>query len=101
MTASTTTNDLGIHFPSLDALRAAHGALLKQRRDGGGAPESISSQCVADIDDFIRRGQGTGALLDSEGDRQEAQSFLDYWATFSFRLGHEPPDPTLAEFDPS
>jgi len=90
------TNDVAERFPSLASLRAAHAELLKRHRESGDTPELL-----AEIEDFIRRGQATGALLDAEDDRWAGQSLLDYWATLLYRIGREPPDATLAEFDPS
>lgn len=83
-------------FPSFASLRAAHSELLKRHRQDGDTPETISA-----IENFIRRGQGAGALIDSDQDREAAQSLLDYWATRLYRTGQEPPEATLAEFDPS
>ena len=51
--------------------------------------------------DFIQRGRATGVLLDSSQDRRASQSLLDYWANALYRAGREPPDATLAEFDPA
>src|SRR5574341_1579194 len=90
-----TTSDATIRFPSLDSLRAAHTELLKDFRADGGTTEMI-----AKVEDFIRRGRATGALLNTDADRWAAQSQLDYWATQIYRPDYEPPDATLDEFDP-
>lgn len=82
-------------FPSLASLRAAHSELLKLHRERGNEPE-----IVAEIEQLIHKGQATGALLDSEDDRWAAQSLLDYWSSLLYRAGQEPPDATLADFDP-
>src|SRR5262249_40977830 len=42
-----------------------------------------------------------GALLDANEDRWVGQNMLNYWANTFYRAGFEPPDATLAEFDPS
>jgi len=49
---------------------------------------------------LIRRGQATGALLDENKDRWEAQSILDYWAAYLFRADRTTVDATLDDFDP-
>jgi WD40 repeat protein len=81
-------------FPSLAALRAAHNELLRSTRD--------NAALMAQLDDltaFIHRGAATGMLLEDEDDRTTAQSLLDYWSAAIYRVGQEPPDATLAEFD--
>jgi WD40 repeat protein/RecA/RadA recombinase len=83
-------------LPSVDALRAAHSQLLKRlRSDGGEQPEFWD-----DVATFIQRGRATGKVLDVDSDRWDSQSSLDYWSTLMFRVGRQPPDATLAEFDP-
>lgn len=88
-------NPVETTFPSFASLRLAHNKLLKRHRESGAAPES-----AAEIMAFMRGGQAAGALLDDENDRQAAQSLLDYWAVQLYRLGQEPPEAGLAEFDP-
>ena len=83
-------------YPSLPALRAAHGELVQRRRATGDTPELL-----ADVRAFIGRGEATGALLDAEEDRLAAQSLLDFWANVLLRGGEKPPDATLADFDPT
>jgi len=89
------TSDDEIRFPSLASLRSAHTELLREFRANGGTADIFSK-----IEIFIRRGRATGALLDTDADRWEAQSQLDYWATQVYQPGYEPPDSTLDEFDP-
>ncbi len=84
-----------LRYQSLASLRAAHNAVLKLHREQRETPEVLAA-----IADFIRRGKATGALMDSEADRWESQSLLDYWSTMVYRAGHAPPDATLDEFDP-
>lgn len=99
MTSTTTTSNPksdGDRFLSLASLRAAHSELLKLHREQGNEPEVL-----AEIEQFMNKGQATGALLDSEDDRWAAQSLLDYWSSLLYRAGQEPPDATLADFDPS
>jgi len=82
-------------YPSFDSLRKAHNDLLKQSR------ETKDTLDMADtITDFILRGKKSGALLDTEDERQSAQSLLDYWATRLYRVQEETPDASLDEFDP-
>jgi hypothetical protein len=82
-------------YPSFVALRAVHNALLKRRRQEGETTE-VASQ----VDAFIRRGQATGALLDNDDDREYSQGLLDYWSAMLHRAGCQPPEATLADFDP-
>lgn len=82
-------------FPSFAALRAAHSELLKRQR------EANASDTFAAVIEFMQRAQATGAWLDSEEDREAAQSLLDYWAAILYRAGYEPPEALLAEFDPA
>jgi WD40 repeat protein len=83
-------------FLSLEQLRAAHSRLLKRSRSEKGI-EKIRPEVTA----FIQRGKATGATLDDDTDRWSAQNLLDYWTTQFYRLGYEPPDATLDEFDPN
>jgi uncharacterized protein YkwD len=95
-TAPLTQTDDALRFPSLASLRAAHSELLKRSRVSGDTPDTIAA-----IQDFIRRGRATGALLDAEADRWTAQTQLDYWGTQLYRPGQAPIDATLDDFDPS
>ena len=88
-------SDESIRFASLESLRFAHSQLLRRFRGTRPTPEMIS-----DVEDFIRRGKATGALLDKDSERWAAQSELDYWATQLYRPDYEPPDAALGEFDP-
>jgi hypothetical protein len=91
---NTQTHADADHFPSLEAMRAAHRNLLKRQRANAKSPELL-----AEAEAFILKGRATGVLLDEDDDRQAAQGFLDYWSTRLYRPGYEPPDATLAEFD--
>jgi len=90
----STTNPPTIPYPSLTALRAAHGELLKAIRETRNLEATIEP-----VAEFMSRGVVTGALIEHEDDRTTAQSMLDYWSAMIYRSGHEPPDTTLAEFD--
>ena len=93
--SSNFNNDSAICFPSLQVMRVAHSELLQSHRTNGITPEFL-----AEAEDFIRRGQATGMLLNKEEDRQLCQSLLDYWATLLSRSDYDLPNATLAEFDP-
>lgn len=82
-------------MPSLAALQALHKELLRARRQDGD-----TDVIVARIEILIRQGQATGAALDTDEDREAAQSILDYWSAILFKTGQTAPDATLAEFDP-
>jgi WD40 repeat protein len=90
-----TSSEATFRFPSLASLRAAHSDLLKRFRASG-----TTSEMIAEMETFIRRGKATGALIDNDSDRWAAQSELDYWATQLYQPGYEPPDATLDDFDP-
>jgi hypothetical protein len=83
-------------YPSLASLRAAHVELLKRYREEGDAGELLS-----EIEDLVRSGRETGALLDEDDDREDAQSLLDYWVTVLYRADREPPYSVLSDFDPA
>ncbi len=83
-------------FASLAALKAAHADLLRRQREARNAPDLL-----AEVEQAIRRGAVTGVLLDTEDERWQAQNILDYWSTRLYRPDYEPPDATLAEFDPA
>jgi WD40 repeat protein/energy-coupling factor transporter ATP-binding protein EcfA2 len=85
-------------FNSFSDLREAHLHLLNMRRaqaeeETAGLPTAVAH--------FIHRGQATGALLDLDEERDEAQSLLDYWSNELFLSGQPAPDATLADYDPA
>ena len=82
-------------MPSLAALQVLHKELLQARRQDGD-----TDVILARIEILIRQGQATGAVLDTDEDREAAQSILDYWSAILFKTGQTAPDATLAEFDP-
>jgi len=90
------SHDAALQFPSLASLRAGHAGLLQRHREQGATAEILSQ-----IRDFIRSGREAGAILDSDEERAIGQSLLDYWLAILYRAGEEPPDATLAAFDPS
>jgi WD40 repeat protein/energy-coupling factor transporter ATP-binding protein EcfA2 len=90
------SNSPSIRYPSLAALQAAHNGLLQRQRQEADTPAFL-----ADVASFLREGTTTGALLDADADRRTAQGLLDYWVARLYRVGVEPPDATLAEFDPT
>jgi WD40 repeat protein len=96
ISSQPTPHDLtAIRYPSLAAIEAAHSELLKRQREEGDAPAFLAA-----VLDFLGSGPATGALLDADPDRRSAQSIFDYWAAKLYRVGQEPPDGMLAEFDP-
>jgi len=96
LTRPVTNDDALTYFPSLAALKAAHIELLERRSVGNDTPAFL-----AEIAAFIRRGSATGALLNADDDRWASQSMLDYWSNLLYRLRQDPPDATLAAFDPA
>lgn len=85
----------GMRFPSLAAVEAAHADLLRRQREPGDASAWLDAAT-----DFLRHGPAVGALLDADDDRRAAQSIFDYWTARLYRAGQDPPDSTLAAFDP-
>jgi WD40 repeat protein len=83
----------GTPYYSLAALQAAHNDLLQRS-------ETLSVSELDAVLEFMHAGTATGALLGNQHDRRVAQAILDYWAAKLYRVGAEPPDSTLAEFDP-
>lgn len=79
----------------LAAMTAAHDALLDLHDERGNDPAVL-----AQIEDFIRRGQATGAWLDGVKDRRAAQGMLDFWASELYRAGQKVAVARLADFDP-
>src|SRR5260370_38043468 len=83
-------------FPSLAAMRSMHSELLIRQRETGNTAE-FRKQLI----DFIRCARATGALLDVDRDRSNAQTLIDYWVTFLYRITREEePETILDEFNP-
>lgn len=92
---NTRTDHLWPSFLSLAEMQEEHGKLLQRRRKDG----EISVQFQKEVEDFIRRGRETGALLEKDDDRWASQNLLDYWASALYSAtGQEPPEATLLEF---
>ncbi|MEL7039281.1 MAG: hypothetical protein AAFO04_27265 [Cyanobacteria bacterium J06592_8] len=94
MTYSTLTSQPN-RFLSFTELRKKHNELRQHQ------PSDYTPQFITEVDEFLRRGQATGSILDDEDDRWATQSLLDYWASILYREGHKPPNTTLIDFDPS
>jgi WD40 repeat protein len=92
MTSEPPSNQL---LPSLTALKDAHSALLQSRRSDGETEALLDA-----AERFIQAGQQTGVLLDSDDERDVAQSLMNYWANVLLRAGRDLSDATLDEFDP-
>jgi WD40 repeat protein len=91
-----TTEEMTVYYPSFDSMRAAHSQLIRQfSLDAPADSESYLEPAL----EFIRRGQATGALLDSDDERESAQTMLDYWSTRLYRMGKAAPEVLLADFD--
>jgi WD40 repeat protein len=88
-------------YPSLAALRAMHVELLQRRRLSADPAASLAAEFPDEAALFIRRARETGTLLDVDDDRWACQSLMEFWANMLYRAGSEPPDTTLAEFDPN
>jgi energy-coupling factor transporter ATP-binding protein EcfA2 len=82
-------------FPSLAALRQAHVGLLQRHRAG------LTATLLEEIEAAVERMSATGAVLDDEAERWEAQGILDYWVAVLYRARRNPVHGTLEPFDPS
>src|SRR5690349_18125462 len=96
-TVDSTIINTSTTFASLNELREAHFALLERQR----SDDELSNTTITAIKAFIQRSVATGGLLDSDSDRRVAQSLLDYWSNVLHRVGDEPLDALLADFDPT
>src|SRR5260370_24040653 len=85
-----------LRISSMAALKTAHLELEKRYKGKKPRPPDL----LDEIEAFVRRGQATGALLDSRDEQTAGQSLLDYWATVLSRF-HRDIDATLAEYDPN
>jgi WD40 repeat protein len=83
-------------YPSFSALKEAHTNLQKWSGDASNDPRFLD-----EVEEFVKKGRETGALLDARDDRSAAQSLLNYWAILLDRSGRELPEATLEDFDPT
>jgi len=81
-------------FATADALKAAHADLLRRRRFSDDAPEFLD-----EVQAYVTQVQATGVLLDTDAERSQAQTLLNYWSNALCHAGAEMPDAILAEFD--
>lgn len=82
-------------FASLEALRNGHKKLLEERRAEAGT-DNLEER----LREFILQGQMTGAILELEDERWEAQNLLDFWSNELYHLNQEDVPATLVEYDP-
>jgi tetratricopeptide (TPR) repeat protein len=86
-------------YATLDEMRAAHSRLL--RRCGEHPTRDPSIDLLAGTREFLARGRETGELLGDSEDRLDAQSMLNYWATFLYRYSpHVEDEPPVAALRP-
>lgn len=81
-------------YPTLAGLQAAHTALLRRLQAGD------TEQMAGSAEALLGMGIATGELLAEPDERRAAQAILDFWAARMYRVGTEPPDSTLADFNP-
>jgi hypothetical protein len=88
-------------FRSLAVLRAAHTTLLTeyQKYDGHDGDEKLPAEFIEQVERFLHRASLSGALLDAEEDRSDAQALLNYWTTVLYSSGQTPRPLTLARFE--
>ncbi|MEI2746778.1 MAG: hypothetical protein V9G22_15830 [Ottowia sp.] len=85
--------DSAAAYSSLVEMRAAHRELLRESR-------AMEPLVLPRVHGFIARGRATGARIDGEAERGDAQSLLDYWVATLLRSGTAAGDVALDEFDP-
>jgi len=95
MSHGSVDRNTALPFPTLAALRAEHGRLLKQQID---SPDSLLPK--DELAAFIERGKATGQFLEAEEDRLTAQTVLDYWSTTLYRAFRHDAPAQLQDFDP-
>src|SRR5258705_1078757 len=95
-TTNVVSSEGQARYNSLTSLKEVHMDLLKRFKDTEG-----DEALIDEIEVFVRRASGTGAVLDNDNDRYGAQSLIDYWITILYRVKRTPPDATLVEFDQS
>ena len=98
MSASLGTPPLPQAFKTLAALRAAHTELLHAYHELGDADE-LPAPFREEVVAFLERGRATGALLDLDEDRSDAQVLLNYWTTVLYDSGVAVRAALLADFD--
>ena len=90
-------------YHSLIEFKETHRQLLTQRRDVAVSTSSTPTEPVEvyldAVEQFIHQGVTTGAILDKDEERRDAQNLLDYWSNELYHQGREAPDATLAEYD--
>src|SRR5688572_23561538 len=74
----------------------AHNELLQRQSKGAEREDYLTA-----IQDFLKKAQATGAVLQQPDERYTAQSLLNYWTTVLYRADITYSDDlTLASFDP-
>jgi hypothetical protein len=72
-------------FSSLEALRAGHADLLQSVPD---SEDKLTGVHVDHIREFLRRAAAAGKVMDTPGERKQAQGLLDYWSATLYSQGH-------------
>ena len=90
MSAAGTAN-----YPSLTSLRSEHFKLLEAYEKQG---ESPSIEFLREVMDFQSRAAATGAILENEEDRSDAQALINYWAAVLLSAECEAAPVVLAPF---
>ena len=84
-------------FRSVNALRAAHTALLRTLHTLD--DEALPAEFIAKVHAFLARGEASGSLFDVDEDRADAQTLLNYWSTVLLGSGVSARPALLREFD--
>lgn len=87
-----------VPFQTLAALRGAHTELLNALH---GLPDTgeLPAPFLEQVEALLRRGRATGALLDLDEDRSDAQVLLNYWTTVLYDAGVAVRASLLEDFD--
>ena len=83
-------------YCSFVTLMDAHNELLQRQSKGPDREDYLTT-----VQDFLKKAQATGAVLQNPEERYTAQSLLNYWTTVLYRADIAySNEPTLAAFDP-
>jgi energy-coupling factor transporter ATP-binding protein EcfA2 len=88
-------------FKSLTVLRRAHTNLLEeyQKYDDEQDENTLPEFFIVQVETFLHQASSSGALLDIDEDRSDAQALLNYWTTVLYSSGRTPRPTVLAKFD--
>jgi energy-coupling factor transporter ATP-binding protein EcfA2 len=100
MQPSVPTDNPPTLYKSLSAIRAAHTRLLREyeKYDEPEEGEKLPEEFIQSVETFLWNASSSGALMDVEEDRTDAQALLNYWTTVLYNFGKAPRPATLHRF---